>query len=217
MFDSPQRLLLGLMTGIVFGFLLQKGRVAKFQVIVDQFLLRDWTVVKVMLTAVVVGSVGVYAMAEAGVVSLHVKPALLGGVLLGGVLFGVGMAVLGYCPGTSVAACGEGRRDAMVGVFGMLLGAGVYVATYPALQPIIHVLGDWGKVTLPEVTGTSPWFWIATMTIAAVVAFVLIEARGSGTQGPRGFPALSSTDGQTTDAGPDGAHSAHPIDFDSGE
>ena len=165
-------LLLGLTTGFLFGFLLQKGRVAKFEVIVGQFLLRDWTVLKVMLTAVVVGSVGVYAMAEAGVVSLQVKPALLGGVLLGGVLFGVGMALLGYCPGTSVAACGEGRRDAMLGVVGMMLGAGVYVAAYRALQPIIHALGDWGKITLPEATGTSPWLWIA-----AVAAFALIESR----------------------------------------
>jgi uncharacterized membrane protein YedE/YeeE len=195
-------LLLGLTTGFLFGFLMQKGRVAKFEVIVGQFLLRDWTVLKVMLTAVVVGSVGVYAMAEAGVVLLHVKPALLGGVLLGGVLFGVGMALLGYCPGTSVAACGEGRRDAMVGVLGMLLGAGVYVAAYPALQPIIRALGDWGKVTLPEVTGTSPWFWIVAMTIAAVVAFVLIESRS----GSRATPAGSNRE-----------HCSHPIDIDSGE
>lgn len=179
MFDSPRMLLLGLTTGFLFGFLLQKGRVAKFEVIVGQFLLRDWTVLKVMLTAVVVGSVGVYAMAETGVVLLHVKPVLLGGVLLGGVLFGVGMALLGYCPGTSVAACGEGRRDAMVGVVSMLLGAGVYVAAYRALEPIIHALGDWGKVTLPAATGTSPWSWIAALAIASVAAFALIESRGS--------------------------------------
>jgi uncharacterized protein len=190
MFDSPRMLLLGLTTGFVFGFLLQKGRVAKFEVIVGQFLLRDWTVLKVMLTAVVVGSVGVYAMAEAGVVALHVKPALLGGVLLGGVLFGVGMALLGYCPGTSVAACGEGRRDAMVGVVGMLLGAGVYVAAYRVLEPIIHALGDWGKVTLPAATGTSPWFWIAALVIASAAAFALIESRGSRARHPRDFPVL---------------------------
>ncbi len=56
MFDSPEKLLLGLLTGIAFGVLLQKGRVAKFAVIVGQFLLKDWTVVKIMGTAVVVGS-----------------------------------------------------------------------------------------------------------------------------------------------------------------
>ena len=96
------------MTGIAFGVLLQKGRVAKFAVIVSQFLLKDWTVVKIMGTAVVVGSVGVFALVAAGQASLHVKPLLLGGVLLGGALFGVGMTTLGYCPGTAVAACGEG-------------------------------------------------------------------------------------------------------------
>ena len=90
MFDSPDKLLLGLATGVAFGFLLQKGRVAKFPVILGQFLLKDWTVVKVMGTAVVVGSAGVFALVAAGHASLHVKPLLLGGVLLGGLLFGVG-------------------------------------------------------------------------------------------------------------------------------
>ena len=82
----------------------------------------------------------------------HIRPALLGGVLLGGVCFGVGMAALGYCPGTSVAGCGEGRRDAMVGVLGMFAGAALYVALYEQLAPVVNSLGDWGKITLPEVT-----------------------------------------------------------------
>ena len=62
MFDSPEKLLLGFITGVAFGFLLQKGKVAKFHVIVGQFLLKDWTVIKVMLTAVAVGAIGVWAM-----------------------------------------------------------------------------------------------------------------------------------------------------------
>ena len=81
MFDSPAKLALGLVTGIVFGFLLQKGRVAKFEVIVGQFLFKDWTVVKMMGTAVVVGAVGVYALVWAEMASLHVRPLLFAGVL----------------------------------------------------------------------------------------------------------------------------------------
>jgi len=165
MFDEPTKLALGLLTGIVFGFLLQKGRAAKFHVIIGQFLLKDWTVVKIMGTAVVVGSVGVYALVTMDMASLHVKPLLLGGVLLGAVCFGVGMAVFGYCPGTSVAACGEGRRDAMVGVLGMLVGAGVYVALFPLLQPVIKSLGDMGETTLPQLTGTSPWPWVVGLAV----------------------------------------------------
>lgn len=173
MFDSPDKLALGLLTGIVFGFLLQKGRVANYHVIVGQFLLKDWTVVKIMGTAVVVGATGVYALLEMGAASLHVKPMLLGGVLFGAICFGIGIVVLGYCPGTTVAACGEGRRDAMVGVLGMLCGAGIFVALYPVLQPVIKGLGDFGEITLPEALGVSPWVMIGALAVAAVLAAML--------------------------------------------
>ena len=163
MFDSPPKLLLGLVTGIVFGVLLQKGRVSKFEVIVGQFLFKDWTVVRMMGTAVVVGSVGVFALVAADLASLHIRPMLLGGVLLGAVLFGIGMAVFGYCPGTSVAGCGEGRRDALVGVLGMFAGAAMFVVFYEQLQPVIQALGDWGKITLPDLTNTSPWLWVSLL------------------------------------------------------
>ena len=177
MFEEPTKLLLGLLTGVLFGFLLQKGQVAKFSVIIGQLLLRDWTVVKIMLTAVAVGSLGVYALVSFGLAGLHVKPALLGGVLFGGLLFGSGMAVFGYCPGTSVAACGEGRKDAAVGVLGMLAGAFAYVWLFPLHQPALKQFPDWGKVTLPEVTTTSPWLWIVGLLIAAAASAYLFRTR----------------------------------------
>lgn len=182
MFEEPSKLLLGLLTGILFGFFLQKGRAAKFSVITGQLLLRDWTVVKIMLTAVAVGSVGVYILVSLGVASLHVKPAMVGGVVVGGLMFGAGMAVLGYCPGTSVAACGEGRKDAMVGVLGMLSGALVYVWLYPLHQPALKGLPDWGKITLPELTTTSPWFWIVGLLVAAGTSAYFFDSgrRSSG-------------------------------------
>lgn len=177
MFDSPELLLLGLVTGIIFGVLLQKGRVAKFPVIVGQFILKDWTVVKIMGTAVVVGSVGVYALVAFDQAHLQIKPFLLGGVLAGGVCFGVGMAVYGYCPGTGVAACGEGKPDAMVGVLGMLAGALAFVVAFPALQPVIEGLGDMGKLTVPDATGTSPWLWVTGLAGFGLAALVLLYSR----------------------------------------
>lgn len=177
MFDEPLKLALGLLTGIAFGFLLQKGRVAKFRVIVGQFLLKDWTVVKVMLTAVAVGAIGIWAMVAMGWASLHIRSAAFGGIILGALLFGVGMTVFGYCPGTSVAACGEGRRDAMVGVLGMLFGAMLYVAAFPALQGVVKGFGDLGKVTLPQVTGLSPWVYVTAVAVAALALRLFAERR----------------------------------------
>lgn len=195
MFDSPEKLLLGLATGVVFGVLLQKGQVAKFAVIVGQFRLRDWTVAKIMGTAVVVGSLGVYALVETGHAHLHVKPLVLGGVLAGGVMFGVGLAVLGYCPGTTVAACGEGRRDAFAGLAGMFAGALAFVAFWPGLQPLVKGLGDRGNVTLPALTETLPWVWVSSGLVAAglVTAGVVFARGASGPGATRGVPRVEGS------------------------
>jgi uncharacterized protein len=113
--ESLGQLGLGLLTGIAFGFLLQKGRVAKYQTILGQLLLKDWTVFKIMLTAILTGAIGVYAMLDAGAVELDIWPFQPAAMLTGALLFGIGIAVLGYCPGTGMAGAGEGSRDAMVG------------------------------------------------------------------------------------------------------
>jgi len=193
MFDEPTKLVLGLLTGIVFGFLLQKGRSAKFHVIIGQFILKDWTVVKIMGTAVIVGAIGVYALVAMDLASLHVKPLLWTGVLIGAICFGIGIAVFGYCPGTSVAACGEGRRDAMVGVLGMLVGAGVYVALFPVLQPVVKSLGDAGEITISGATGTSPWPWLGGLAVVGTVALWLLRRTSSTTDRPNGDPAQIGT------------------------
>jgi uncharacterized membrane protein YedE/YeeE len=71
-----------------------------------------------MATAVAVGAIGFHVLERKGMTSKNLKPMKVGGVALGAVLFGAGLAVTGYCPGTSVAAVGEGRRDALATVLG---------------------------------------------------------------------------------------------------
>lgn len=176
MFDPIWKLSLGLVTGIVFGFLLQKGRVTKSEVIVGQFLGRDFTVVKVMASAVIVGSIGVYALLPLELFSLSVKPLLWSGIILGGMMFGIGMSVLGYCPGTGVAACGEGKIDALFGFFGMLAGAGLYVFNYNSMSQLQKWWGDYGKKTLPELTHTSPWIWISSMAVFGIILAILFRS-----------------------------------------
>ena len=113
--------------------------------------------------------------------SLTIKPATFGGVIVGAILFGIGMAIFGYCPGTSVAACGEGRRDAMVGVVGMLFGALFYVAAFPWLEGLIKGLGDKGEVTLPMLTGISPWIFVGALAAAARILRLVATRHQSAT------------------------------------
>ena len=110
---NAKQLLLGLLFGIVFGFLLQKGGVAKYHILLGVLLLEDFTVIKVMLSAIIVGMLGVFTLHALGLVELHIKPTRYAANILGGLLFGVGFALIGYCPGTGAAASGARklRRD----------------------------------------------------------------------------------------------------------
>ncbi len=175
MFDEPNKLVLGLVTGILFGILLQKGQVAKFQKIIGQFLLTDWTALKIMVTAIAVGTFGVNLLIAGGEASLHIQTTALARVLIGGLFFGVGLVIFGLCPGTSVAACGEGKRDALVGVIGMLFGAGTYVAVFSTLEPMMNSMADYGKVTLPEVIGGAPLLWALGLAGVSAGALVVLE------------------------------------------
>jgi uncharacterized protein len=173
--DPIQKLLLGLFTGLLFGFLLQKGQVTRYSVIVRQFLLRDFTVLKVMLTAVVVGGMGVYTLTALGAASLHVKPAQLAAVSIGGLIFGVGMALLGYCPGTGVAAAAEGKRDAWFGVAGMLCGALLFAEQFAFLNTTVLSWRNLGPVTLPQLTGVPAAAVFAVLAVGAILLFRKIE------------------------------------------
>ena len=183
MFDTPffaprGELLQGALVGFVFGFLLQRGGVTRYQVILGQFLLKDFTVLKVMGTAIVVGGLGVYGMLQMGMLEatqLHIKTAFVYANLLGGLIFGVGMVVLGYCPGTAVAAIGDGSRHAIPGLMGLIAGAGVYAETHAWVNEHINSKLNLGKATLATETGVAPLWWVAGLVVVAFVGFALLE------------------------------------------
>jgi uncharacterized membrane protein YedE/YeeE len=177
MFEPLPRILLGVLTGFLFGFLLQKGRVSDRRVIVGQFLLRDFTVMRVMLTAIVVGGAGVYAMHAAGLTKLFVKPAQLAAIVVGGLIFGAGMVLLGYCPGTAVAAAGEGKRDAWWGLLGMVAAAALYAEFAAGFSRSILTWANLGPVTLPELTGIPAWVWFTILAAGAFLLFRWLDKR----------------------------------------
>ncbi|MGB8225509.1 MAG: DUF6691 family protein [Sedimentisphaerales bacterium] len=168
---------LGLITGVIFGFLLQKGRVLRFDKQVGAMLLKDMTILKFMLSAIIVGMIGLLLLSKAGVIQLSHKPMNLGGVLLGASLFGAGWAVMGFCPGTSVGALGEGRWHAVFAVIGMIAGAAVYAELYPFFKSTILAWKDFGKIGLPEAIGISPWIIVPLFCAAAIALFFWFEKK----------------------------------------
>lgn len=175
-FSSGSVLLMGLLAGIVFGFLLRKGMVTRFDTIAGQFLLKDFTVIKIMLTAILFGSIGVYSMHEIGFLEkLPIKNAFILANIFGGAIFGLGMAILGLCPGTCVGAVAEGSLDGLFGLIGMLLGAAIFAEVYDWIYQIFFVPVNLGKVSLSSLTGWSPWIFITGLTFITIIVFVIIE------------------------------------------
>ncbi len=170
-------LVLAVIFGAAFGFLLHRGRVADYNTIVRQFLFQDFTVMKIMLTAIIVGGVGVFFLVNAGYAQFAIKPANLLAIALGAAIFGVGMVIYGYCPGTALAAIGAGSLHALVGAAGMIAGGILYALSFDWVKANILPVGAMGKVQLPELLGVGAPVIFAVLTLVALVAFVLIENR----------------------------------------
>ena len=161
-----------LFLGVVFGFLLQKGGVTRYEVIIGQLLLDDFTVVKIMLSAVLAGMLGIQVLLHLKLVALHPKHGSVGSSVIGGLIFGLGFGLLGYCPGTAAGAVGQGSLDALFGgVFGMLLGTAFYSGIYPRIETTVLRWGTFGDISLPEVLHTARWKVV--IAVAGIIATAL--------------------------------------------
>jgi hypothetical protein len=171
-----------LVLGFLFGWSLHKAGLTHYARIVNVYRLRDLTVMRFMLTALVVGGLAIQAGVDLGfAASVPVPPTSMLANGIGGVVFGVGMATAGYCPGTIAAEAGEGRLDAWVaGLSGLLVGAIVFGLLQPTLMPTLARVGSLGRVTLAGLAGASPW--LVLLVFGQLVVLVLVLTARVGTK-----------------------------------
>jgi hypothetical protein len=164
--SAAGKLIFGLITGFILGFTLQKAKVVRYDVLVGQLRLKDFTMLKLMLTAVVVGMVGIYLFKDVGILKLSIKSTHLVANILGSI----------------IGAIGEGRTDAFWGgVLGMLVGAALYAEVYHHLKGNLLKWGSYGKITIPSVLGIGfPYHWIIIAVFCAGIILFLrsVERRG---------------------------------------
>ena len=133
----------GLLCGVLFGFVLESAGFGSPCKLTAQFRLSDWSVFKVMFTAIVVAALGLWGLRTAGAIeadALFVPGSLVLAAAIGGALVGAGFAVGGYCPGTSVVGLFSGRLDALAFLLGLLLGTVVFAGLYgPAVEHLLAV------------------------------------------------------------------------------
>lgn len=169
-----------LIIGALFGWLLNKAGLTHYARIVDVYLLRDFTVLRFMLSALWVGALAIQLGIGLGLTqAAPIPPTHALSNLVGGGIFGVGMASAGYCPGTIVAEVGEGRLDACcAGLAGLVVGALAYGTVQPWLVPRISGIGDIGRATFSSISATSPWLTAFIFVELVLVVLLLLRGRG---------------------------------------
>lgn len=150
--------------GFAFGAILQYARLNRFDTIAGMAVLQNLTIAKTISFAMGLGAILLQAEIYFGWAEYHVKPFILVGVVAGGLLFGIGMAILGYCPGTVVISLGQGNLDALVGILGGVCGALVFAIAYPAMTSLLGP--DLGALSIRSLLPGDAAFWVATSVLA---------------------------------------------------
>ena len=153
--------------GFLFGAILQYAKLNRFDTISGLAILKNFAVIKAILVAIGVGAILISIEIGLGFASYHTKPLILGGIMMGGLIFGTGMAILGYCPGTLPISLGEGSLDALIGILGGLVAGLVYTILLPSIHGILGP--DFGNISLKTLTGENIiLFFILVFIISAI-------------------------------------------------
>ena len=155
-----------LIVGFIFGAILQYASLNKYNVISGLAILENFAVAKAIALAIGVGSILLTLEIGMGFASYHIKPLLLGGIVLGGLLFGGGMAILGYCPGTLAISLGQGSIDALIGILGGLLGGLIFTLFQPSLTGLLGP--DLGSISLQSLSGANAVFYLLSFILSGL-------------------------------------------------
>lgn len=174
-------LLLGALTGAAFGAVLMASGLSNPRLIIGMLRLKDLRLLKLLVAAICAGIVGVAVLDAVGAAHLGVKPLHLIALLAGGAVFGIGFALSGYCPGTSLAAAAEGRRDALFTVGGGLLGTAAFAFSYESLEPVLIEPLSFGSPTIHSWLGVSGLAVALPLgAVAACVVWLWLRADSRG-------------------------------------
>lgn len=170
-------LISAVLIGIFFGLFLERGGLGDPHKLTGVFYLTDFTVPKVMFTAIVVAAAGLHLLSDVGLLDMSrvwIVPTYFWPQIVGGAIFGVGFVICGYCPGTAVAGFASGRLDALAVMAGIAAGSLVFAVAYPYISGF-YMSSPMGKTFLPAMFKTGHWQVIGILAGIAFVMFVIME------------------------------------------
>ncbi|HEX9729369.1 MAG TPA: YeeE/YedE thiosulfate transporter family protein [Gemmatimonadales bacterium] len=178
LFGDNAGLVFALVIGLAFGWFLEQGGMGSARKLAAQFYLTDFTVFKMMFSAIVTAMLGLYWLGRFGLIDLNLVYLPATYVLpqaVGGIVFGVGFVMGGLCPGTSCVAASTGRTDGLVVVVGMLFGVFGFALLYPMLEDFYGSTGM-GSVTFASLLHVPYGVLVLLVVLVALAGFRLAEA-----------------------------------------
>lgn len=167
--------IIAILIGIAFGYILEASGFSSSRKLAGVFYGYDFAVLRVFFTAAMVALIGLLYMGYLGYIDLsmlYIHPLYLWGAIIGGAIMGVGFVTGGFCPGTSLCAVAIGKIDAIVYVFGIMVGVFIFAELFTFFEPIYNGY-FYGNITLIESIGGSPYMWAFGITVTAVIAFAV--------------------------------------------
>lgn len=187
----------GILLGVGFGFILENAGFGNPEILTGQLRFTNWAVFQTMFTAIVVSSILLNIAAHFGVISfsnIFIPSVLFWGTLLGGMFVGIGFAVGGYCPGTSVVALMSGRLDAILFIVGIGVGTLVFNAIYPIIGSWIYTQTGPDALTVPQLLHMPVWAVIALLA-AVLITVGYFVSKGKLTAGCQVAPSVDVPSG----------------------
>jgi uncharacterized membrane protein YedE/YeeE len=194
---EPTAILSGLIVGILFGFALQRGRFCMNSAFRDILLLKEYTLLKAVIVAIIVSMVGFHLMASFGVLQLNPKPLSWGANIVGGFIFGIGMVLAGGCASGTTYRVGEGMVGSLVALLGYMMsavitGSGALSGVKSYLETTTKItITDPGPLiapssrspTLANIIGVDPWIIVIVIAIVGIGALAWKRGGGGKTEG----------------------------------
>ncbi len=159
--------------GMGFGFALESSGFSSSRKIIGTFFGYDFVVVKVFFTAAIVASLGLLYLSYMGLVDyslLYIQPTFITSAIVGGIIMGIGFAMGGFCPGTSVCAAAVGRIDGLVFFGGMFIGVFLFSEAFPLFENMYYS-GSLGPKMINSVFGISPELFTFLLVLMAIGMF----------------------------------------------
>ncbi|MEE9273965.1 MAG: YeeE/YedE family protein [bacterium] len=202
-------LLLGLPIGLLFGYVLQRGRFCMYTAFRDILIARDATLFRAYILALLVQAALIHALAAADLLSVQVFSFTWLASIAGSFVFGIGMVLAGGCSSGTWYRVGEGMVGSWMAAMGYALGvaatfwgllrpAAAYLRSFrapPELSSLHGALGlpKWavliallaaGGIWLarsPRPRAFTGWTWTRTgLAIGLVAALAWVASAAAG-------------------------------------